>query len=135
MARELVFVDTGAWFALGVSSDPDHKRAAEFVSDCRRPFVTTDYIVDELLTLFTRRKYKSLGLLWLNDVLHAGACELISIDQSSFREACDVYSQFVDKDWSFTDCTSYVVMRRYSIQHAFSFDEHFRQFATVQVFP
>lgn len=135
MARDLVFVDTGAWFAMSVTTDPDHERAVSFASQCKQPFITTDYIVDELLTLFARRKYKSLGLLWLSDVLHAGGCDLIRIDETTFREACDVYSQFVDKDWSFTDCTSYVVMRRFNIHRAFSFDEHFRQFATVLVFP
>jgi len=135
MARDPVFVDTGAWFAMSVTTDPDHERAVSFATQCTQPLITTDYIVDELLTLFARRKHKPLALLWLSDVLHTGGCELISIDETTFREACDVYSQFVDKNWSFTDCSSLVVMRRYGIQHAFSFDEHFRQFATVQVFP
>lgn len=41
----------------------------------------------------------------------------------------------VDKQWSFTDCTSRVVMERLGIQKVFAFDDHFRQFGTVTVVP
>ena len=35
------------------------------------------------------------------------------------------------KGWSFTDCTSKVIMERLNISTAFSFDEHFEQFGSV----
>jgi predicted nucleic acid-binding protein len=44
-----------------------------------------------------------------------------------------VFQRFHDKEWSFTDCTSRVVMQRLGIQRAFAFDDHFRQFGTVTV--
>jgi len=50
-----VFVDTGAWFARFVPSDPDHAIAREWFERDRRPLITTDYIVDELLTLLKVR--------------------------------------------------------------------------------
>ena len=46
-----------------------------------------------------------------------------------------IFQQFRDKEWSFTDCTSYVAMQRLRIKSAFSFDHHFRQFGTVTVVP
>ena len=49
--------------------------------------------------------------------------------------AWDVFRRFADKDWSFTDCTSYVVIARLGLTAAFSFDQHFRQFGTVTVVP
>jgi uncharacterized protein len=46
-----------------------------------------------------------------------------------------VFKTFSDKGWSFTDCTSRVLMERLGIAQAFAFDEHFRQFGTVTVVP
>jgi predicted nucleic acid-binding protein len=45
------------------------------------------------------------------------------------------FRRFADKDWSFTDCTSCVVMQKLGITTACSFDHHFRQFGTVSVVP
>lgn len=50
-----VFVDTGAWFARFVPSDPDHRAAKAWLDRNIRRLVTTDYIIDELLTLLRVR--------------------------------------------------------------------------------
>jgi len=131
----MVFVDTGAWFALSVTSDADHVRAKGFIAQNRERLVTTDFVVDELLTLFVVREQKSKGIIWLQDVLDRGGVEVIRVEPADFEAARGVYEQFVDKAWSFTDCTSYVVMQRLRIGKAFAFDEHYRQFATVLVLP
>ena len=49
--------------------------------------------------------------------------------------AWEFYCRFRDKDWSFTDCTSKVVMESLDITTAFSFDQHFRQFSNIIVVP
>ena len=115
----MIFVDTGAWFALSIESDPDHAAAEEFIAENRQPLVTSDFVVAELLNLFVFRRERAKGIRWVNTVLNSGGIELISIDSQLFSEACQVYSQFADKMWSFTDCTSYVVMKDHSIAKAF----------------
>lgn len=130
----MVFVDTGAWFALSVTSDPDHVRAKGFIAQNRERLVTTDFVVDELLTLFVVRG-KPKGIVWLRDVFDRDGVEVIRVEPADFEAARRVYEQFADKAWSFTDCTSYVVMQRLRIGKAFAFDEHYRQFATVLVLP
>ena len=131
----MVFVDTWPWFALSVASDPDHDRAKQFVAENLESLVTSDYVVDELLTLFVVRGEKAKGIEWLRDVLNNADIEVVPIDRELFEEACRIYTEFRDKDLGFTDCTSYATMNRLGIKKAFSFDYHFRQFATVQVFP
>ena len=51
-----VFVDTGAWFAYFVRRDPDHADAVAWMPKNRQPLVTTDYVLDELLTLLKQRE-------------------------------------------------------------------------------
>ncbi len=51
-----VFVDTGAWFAYFVRRDPDHSSAREWARTNRQPLITSDYVIDELLTLLKVRE-------------------------------------------------------------------------------
>jgi len=51
----MIFVDTGAWFAAFVPNDPDHGAADAWLARNTEPLTTTDYVLDELLTLLKRR--------------------------------------------------------------------------------
>ena len=129
-----VFVDTGAWFASCVPSDPDHAAAAAFLSRNTEPLILSDFIYGELLTLFQARKKMPQASLWLKQV-ERKQCEVIRATDSDLRDATQVILQYADKEWSFTDCLSRVMMERLNISQAFAFDEHFRQFGTVTVIP
>jgi uncharacterized protein len=61
-------------------------------------------------------------------------CHIEWLSQADVEAAWKIFEGFVDKAWSFTDCVSYVVMKRYGMTEAFALDEHYRQFgfATVQ---
>jgi uncharacterized protein len=131
----MIFVDTGAWYALAIPSDVDHERAKEFLAASTQPLVTSDYVIDELLTLFVVRGQKSQGMEWRHDVLENGGTHLIRVSEADFANALHIYDEFADKSWSFTDCISYVLMQRLNIAQAFSFDQHFHQFGTVTVLP
>ena len=60
----MIFVDTGAWFALFVPSDPDHNAATEWLAANRELLFTTDFIADETLTLLRARGERP-GACWL----------------------------------------------------------------------
>ena len=51
----MIFVDTGAWFALAVQNDPDHEAAVAWLRQNRTPLITTDYILAETVTLLRMR--------------------------------------------------------------------------------
>jgi predicted nucleic acid-binding protein len=51
----MIFVDTGGWFALIVPTDPNHGQAAEWLQTNNEILFTTDYVVDETLTLLRAR--------------------------------------------------------------------------------
>lgn len=131
----MIFVDTGAWFASLIPTDPDHEAAAAWLAANREPLLTTDYIIDETLTLLRVRGQRRRGL-------EAGARffagELAGIHYLTAEQlaaAWNVFRDFDDKDWSFTDCTSKIVIEALGLTTAFSFDQHFRQFGGVIVVP
>ena len=51
----MMFVDTGAWYALSVSTDEHHQASQSLYERHVRRFVTTDYVIDETLTLLRAR--------------------------------------------------------------------------------
>lgn len=131
----MIFVDTGAWYALATPNDPDHEKAKAFAASVTEPLATSEYIVDELLTLFGVRGQKPKGVEWIHDVLEPGGADLLRVTDEDFSNALRIYEQFQDKDWSFTDCVSYALIQRLQLHQAFSFDHHFRQFGIATIVP
>ncbi|MCC6155953.1 MAG: type II toxin-antitoxin system VapC family toxin [Candidatus Hydrogenedentes bacterium] len=131
----MIFVDTGAWFAAFVPSDRNHAAASAWLRANNERLVTTDFIVDELITLLGRRGERRRSKLFRDTLLQEQWAALEYVTPTDFMKAWDLHEAFQDKEWSFTDCTSYIIMQRLGIQSAFSFDLHFKQFATVSVVP
>jgi hypothetical protein len=131
----VIFVDTGAWFAAFVPNDPDHPAADSWLTQNREPLVTTDYVLDELLTLLKRRGEFERAIRIGQAILDGAIARFEWISPNDLNSAWDIFRRFRDKGWSFTDCTSRVVMERLSIPVAFAFDEHFRQFGNIAVVP
>jgi uncharacterized protein len=129
-----VFVDTGAWFAASVPNDPDHAPAVAFLRANSERLVTSDFIYDELLTLFRSRGHLPRGVDWVDQVQQR-RWDIVRVTRADIRLATEVFFSFADKEWSFTDCTSRVLMDRLGILRAFAFDQHFRQFGTIVVVP
>jgi predicted nucleic acid-binding protein len=131
----VIFVDTGAWFASIVPSDHDHTAAASWLSQNTEPLLTTDYVVDETLTLLQRRgeisRARSLGEQLFNGTL----ATIYYVTEADIAQAWETFYHFTDKEWSFTDCASKVIIEKLNLPRAFAFDHHFRQFGTVIVVP
>ena len=131
----MIFVDTGAWFASVVPTDPYHQAAAAWLSANTSPLITTDYIIDETLTLLRVRGERRRALLQGKDYFHSELAEIHKLSSADLVAAWEVFDGFADKNGSFTDCTSKVVIERLGITQAFAFDHHFSQFGNVAVVP
>lgn len=131
----MIFVDTGAWFAAVVPSDPNHPHAAAFLASNQEPLITSDFIIDETLTLLRARGEHSRALA-LGERFFAGEiAEITYLSEADVRRAWAIFRDYNDKGWSFTDCASKALTDRLGIQTAFAFDRHFRQFGSIKVVP
>lgn len=131
----VVFVDTRAWFASFVPNDPDYQAASEWLDQNRAALVTSDYIFDELMTLFKTRGEFDRALIVGDQLRRKQIANVLTLTEGDLDAAWRAFSQFRDKAWSFTDCTSFAVMQRLEIREAFSFDHHFKQFGLGVVVP
>ncbi len=131
----MVFVDTSGWFASIISTDQDHKIAREWFLQNRKPLFTTDYVVDETLTLFRSRGENTRALQIAEEFFSEELSEIYYLTKEDILHTWEIFQQFADKDWSFTDCSSKYICEKFNITHALSFDKHFKQFGTITVVP
>jgi len=131
----MIFVDTGAWFASTVPSDVDHASACQWLKQNSEPLLTTDYIIDETLTLLRARGERTRAIRLGEQIFSGVLAKVYFLSEDDIRDTWEVFRKFADKDWSFTDCTSKVVMEKLGITQAFCFDHHFVQFGSIVVVP
>ena len=125
-----LFVDTAGWMACADGADPAHVQsyaARDAALEAGQTLVTTDFVVDETLTLIRLRLGLDAAEAWWQQVDGSPRLRWERIDSARFERARHLFFQYRDKDFSFTDCTSFVVMREIRLTHAITTDGHFRQ--------
>ena len=131
----MIFVDTGAWFASVVPTDADYAAASRWFNQNTQRLITTDYVVDETLTLLKARGQTRRAMALGQKFFAGGIATIYYLQEADILQAWRVFRQFSDKDWSFTDCSCKVVIEKLGLTHAFAFDRHFHQFGSVIVVP
>ena len=123
-----LFLPTIAYYN---SKDSNHQAARAFIRGFEGHsvlLVTTDYIFDEVMTVLLVRGNKDIAIQTGKAMLDEPNIEFMRIDEEIFNQAWEMFQNFRDKEWSFTDYTSYVLMRKLNIETGISFDRHFKQF-------
>lgn len=125
-----VFVDTSAWVAYFDKDEALHNEAVknlEAIRMQRYGMVVSDYIFDEVVTTLIgrsgHRRAVSAGML----LIESAAVNLVWLDTDNKMKAWEFFRKHDDKGYSFTDCTSFVLMKEMRIPHYLSFDRHFEQ--------
>lgn len=122
------FVDTSGFYALLVRQDDRHEAARDFLrqaAERRQRFITTDYVIDETLTLLKARGHQRLLAGFSDSVLHSTACRIEWTDSERFSETVTFFLKRLDHGWSFTDCLSFRVMAELRLREALTKDSHF----------
>lgn len=125
-----IFVDTAGWMACADGSDPTHRQAADArdaAFEAGRMLVTTDYVVDETLTLIRARLSLTAAKSWWAQLEGSSRLRWEWIEAARAEKARDVLFRHSDKTYSFTNCTSFVVMKELKLKQVLTTDRHFRQ--------
>ena len=133
-----LFVDTGAFIALTDADDENHKAAAAFYRDAKEKgmrFVTTNFVVCETMNYLRARISHPIAVLFWENLKKSGFIEIVVVTPSHEDLAFAIFKRYSDKDFSFTDCTSFSVMRSLKLKSGFAFDKHFEQFEEIHRLP
>ena len=132
-----LFVDTAGWIMLADESEPQHEAARSFRDEWLArsgALVSSNYVMDETLTLLRVRLGLDAAERWWDQVEGSPRVYWEWIDPARAEKARHWFFRWRDKDFSFTDCTSFVIMRERRIKNALTNDHHFVQ-AGFQVSP
>src|SRR5262245_15430158 len=125
-----VFVDTGGWMACADRSDPVHTActaARDATLEAGRILVTTDFVVDETLTLIRFRLGLAAANAWWQQIDGSRRLRWERVEHDRFERARQLFVQYRDQDLSFTDCTSFAIMRELRVTTVITTDNHFSQ--------
>ena len=131
-----VFLDTSYLLALELAHDQNHAPAqAHWRNVAQRlpPLVTTTYVFDETVTFFNSRGYHAKAVQIGNNLLHSPSLQLIHVNEALFYEGWQFFTRHQDKQYSLTDCISFIVMQQFGITTVYTFDHHFTPAGFTQV--
>ena len=124
----MLFVDSSAWLAAYDRGQRGHAEVVAALRQARKgrtSIVTSDYVLDETLTLVRARVGHRLALTIGDAVWRKGGAELLLVDDPIRENAWEIFTKYAEHDLSFTDCTSAALMRQRGLDTICSLDHHF----------
>jgi len=134
----MIFVDTGAFVGRCIERDQYHQIAVDYWAELARRRLrcyTSSFVLDEAFTLIGRIAGNNFAAERARNIYASRSMEILRPDASVETEALEFFTKDADKDVSYTDCISFVLMKRARLRRVFSFDSHFAHAGFVVVPP
>jgi len=125
----VIYLDTGAFLARYLTRDQHHKKAVAAWAEIGRGGLrcfTSNFVLDETFTLLGRRAGYRFASQRARLLYSSRVLTILRPGREDELEAIEDLEKFSDQKVSFTDCISWILMRRNKLRRAFSFDEHYR---------
>jgi uncharacterized protein len=129
--RRAAFLDTSAFYALADPTDESAiaaRRIARLLHTQRWQLITTNFIRAEAHALLLKRLGHATAAGFLRELWMSQTTTLVGVTEADEDRALDLIFRYQDKNFTVVDATSFVVMERLGIRHAFSFDRDFAQY-------
>ena len=120
-----VFVDTGAWLSLANRKDARHDAVLSAIQEWSGRLVTSNFILDELVTLAHARLGHDIAVGLGERLLNPDMVHLARLTSEDEAASLNLFRRRPDQRYSFTDCTSFVLMKRMGIGVALALDSDF----------
>jgi uncharacterized protein len=123
----MIFVDASFLLALVNPRDTLCEGAQAWAQAVTEPLVLTEYVLWEMVNAFSMPQDRPKAHAVIARLRSSPDCELISAYPDLFEAGLQLHAERGDKEWSLTDCTSFIVMRRRGVIRALTHDHHFEQ--------
>ena len=121
------FADTFCFLAMMNPRDEDHERVTAFMSAFVRPLVTTAWVLTEVGDALADTPNRPIFTRFLSQLRSDSRSLVVPTSDNLFEEGVELYHERPDKEWSLTDCISFVVMQQQGLSEALTKDHHFEQ--------
>ena len=122
-----IFADTVYYLALTNPRDQYAPAATRFTAGFAGAFVTTAWVPAEVANSLARGPDRALFCELYQDMANDHRVTIVPPTQDLFAQGIELYAQRPDKEWSLTDCISFIVMQEYRLTEALTADRHFEQ--------
>lgn len=126
----MIYLDTGAFVARYIQRDQYHQPALkgwERLAQSGRRCFTSNFVLNETFTLLARRAGYRFAAQRARSILSSAILTILRPVEEDEHAAVDLLEKYADQAVSFTDCVSFVLMRRRDLADVFSFDHHFER--------
>lgn len=121
-----VFADSFYFIALLNEGDAAHARAFGLSKANRGEVVTTRSVLVELADAMCDPVWRARAGAFISRAIEDGFTVIENSD-ALFDRGLELYRRRADKEWSLTDCISFLVMSDQGITEALTGDHHFEQ--------
>jgi len=124
------FIDTAGWMSMADRNDPHHMDSTQVRDKWLEEggiLVTSDYVIDETLTLIRMRLGIDAAEKWWDNVSDSPRLRMELITSERAEKARRWFFRWRDKSFSFTDCTSFVLMHEFRLKKVLTGDRHFTE--------
>ncbi|HEY8747208.1 MAG TPA: PIN domain-containing protein [Tepidisphaeraceae bacterium] len=129
-----LFADTSFFVSFLNPADTHHDSAAYYMNEFAERIICTEFILAELGNYLSATNARQLFVPFVREIRSDTRFEILPADERMIDSGLVEYERVRDKKWSFTDCTSFVVMRRRKITESLTADRHFQQAGFVALF-
>jgi predicted nucleic acid-binding protein len=122
------FADATFYVALLIARDTNHSKAKAVAQSWAGPVVTTECVLTEVANHLcgSARRRAKFGQ-FLADVRADPNTTVVESSHDLWERGIALYLRRPDKEWSLTDCISFVVMEKRGETEALTADHHFEQ--------
>ena len=122
-----VFADTFYFLALLNEKDDQHESVVALSASLTRPLITTGFVLTELADGLADTPGRVLFAPFVARFRADPRASVVPASSELFEEAMHMYDERDDKEWSLTDCVSFITMTDRGITEALTADHHFEQ--------
>ncbi len=126
-----IFVDTSAWIASVIKRDSLHPQTIAVMNELKSKdakLITTENVLFEFANALS-----SVRHAYIDVIRTLSNLEIISSSEDLFEKSLTLYRDRNDKEWSLTDCSSFIVMQEKPMIYAFTSDKHFEQAGFIKL--
>ena len=123
----MILVDTGFFLALLDARDELHKRARAWAQCLQEQLLVTEYVLWETVNFASAPANRAKVHALVGHVRSNAGYEIVGAGGALFEAGLRLHESRPDKEWSLTDCISFLVMEAREIRRALAYDHHFEQ--------
>lgn len=132
----LVFVDTAAWLALVNTRDALYtpsRRVMDELNQQSARLITSEFVLIEIANAFSAPAFRTHAVILIEGLRLLPNLSIAPATTELLAAGWQLYRNRPDKEWSLTDCTSFIVMEQEKVTQAFTSDHHFEQAGFVKL--